>query len=101
LVEVCEPHLHIDGWLIFRKYVFEGTYHDDPLVRYALDVEPDVVQRERHALDDIIRVLIKVFEELLDVLVPTLEQVAVVDVHHHRFEILVLFLLWQNFCLKS
>jgi hypothetical protein len=63
------------------------------LVSYALNVEPDIVQCERHALDDIIRVLIEVFEKLLDVLVPTLEQVAVVDVHHHRFEILVLFLL--------
>jgi len=77
-----------------------GTYHDDPLISYALDVEPDIVQRERHALDDIIRVLIEVFEELFDVLVPALEQVAVVDVHHHRFKILILLLLWQNLCLK-
>lgn len=71
------------------------------MISYALDIEPDVVQCERHALDDIVRVLIEVFEELFDVLVPALEQVAVVDVHHHRFEILILFLLWQNFCLKS
>ena len=89
-----------DG-LIFREYGPRGTYHDEPLIGNALNVEPDIVQRERHALNDIIRVLIEVLEELLDVLVPTLEKIAVVDVNDHGFEIFILFLLQRNSRQKS
>ena len=71
------------------------TYDDCSLVSDALHVDAYVVEGEGHAINHVIRVLVEVLQELLDIEVAALKQLPVVDVHDHGLEVLIFFLL-QN-----
>ena len=67
-------------WLKFVNLTYRSlinllmiTYSHDSLVSNPLNIQSDIVKSKRHAFNDIIWVFIEVFQELFDVLVPTLK----------------------------
>lgn len=81
--------------------VVESEY-DNSMVQETINEQPDVVEAQGYALDDIIGMLIYVLQKLLDVWVTTGVEIGIVDVHHNVFEVVLLLLplqvlleLWQ------
>lgn len=62
--------------------VCESDYNNS-LVSNTLDIESNIVKSQGHTSDEIIRVLIEIFQKLLDVIIAALKQGTVVNIDHN------------------